>query len=141
MAVRPLVDRLVDSGQSFIKFLDDVGIRPRSALWRRRPDSEDWELVLATSTAGAKGPRAAYEEVLTVYRQHEAELEPLRADDLVVVELDHPLIRLHLVIFNTGPGISRIESSGNAVNGQLLPDSLIYRLQPPEAALDQTSSC
>ena len=128
MVAGPLVDRLIDSGERLVKLLDEAGIAPSAALWVLRPESEDWNLVLATETATKHGPKAAYQELLTVFRQHEAELDPLLADDIVIIEAKHVLIRQHLSLFGAASGISRIRSSGNAINGQMLPDALIYRL-------------
>jgi hypothetical protein len=130
MVAGPLVDRLIDRGEQFIRMLDEAGVCPRAALWVRRLESDDWNLVVATETASRDGPKAAYTELLGVFRAHEEGLAPLRATDLVVVEPTDSLIRQHLAVFKTRQGISQIWSSGNAINGQLLPDALVYRLLP-----------
>ena len=121
---------LVDAGKKLIEKLDEANVDLRSAFWIREPEAEDWSLILATTIAGADGAKAAYAELLKVFRENEEALEGLMADDLVSMDPQDPLFAAHLQVFGRIEGISTVRSSGNVVNGHVLPATLIYRLQP-----------
>ncbi len=48
--------------------------------------------------------------------------------DVVVTDPDNSLLRPMNGAIGTGPGLSRIRFSQNVINGTLIEDALIYRL-------------
>ena len=128
MAKGPLVDRLTEAGRRLIEFLDEAGLNTKSALWLYRPESEDWELVVALPEAQENGPRAAYGKIWDVFAAHRSELLPLKLDDIVVMSPSDRLIRLLGSAIQTGPSISEIRFTNNRVGDTLIEDALIYRV-------------
>ena len=54
-------------------------------------------------------------------------------EDIVLAKPDAQIIRLLAQAIATGPGISNIRFTHNAINGTLIEDALIYRLRRPAA--------
>jgi hypothetical protein len=122
-----LVDQAKADGARFVRALDATGFPVTAALWIFDPQAEDWRLVIATPLIEAKGPK----EVYGVLRAALHELQPevvFGLNDVWVVSPKEPLIQLMGSLVNTGPSIVGRMFEKNVLNGVLLPDAYIYRL-------------
>lgn len=132
-----LVNALIEPSGRYLDMLDKAGIRISAAFLAHLPEYEHWRLCLAGPALPADNPSEAYATLLEVFRPHRASLAPLRTDNLTVVDARGELVRSQLAFTRTGPGIHRVYSFGNFANGNALPDSIIFRLEPadpPQAA-------
>jgi len=118
---------MIQSGRTLVQQLDDSGISVNAALWLLFPEVQAWKLMLSTPTLVADGPKAAYDAVQKALSK--ISHPQLQLDDVVIAKPDAPLLKLMRLAIRTGSGIDSIRFTQNVINGQLIPDALIYRLQ------------
>ena len=99
-----------------------------TALWLQWPDTQNWKLALSLPIVASIGPKKAYRLVQKALSGIAADAKNLRLDDVSVLRADAPLLDLLRIALNTGTGTSPIWFKGNVINGQLFPNSLIYRV-------------
>jgi len=75
MATTALVERDLDVGRKILGVLSLAGITVNVAFWAHVPQVSEWQLFIATSLVDAKGPKAAYEQVLRVLKEAGMESE------------------------------------------------------------------
>ena len=107
--------------------LDAAHFTAFAALWLLRPESTDWTFYIGSPIVDAEGRHAAYKRLQTVLEDADVHV-PLRIVTLVGVA--DPLIRLLLTAVAVD-GISQVRFQNNTINGVLIPDAVIYRLQHP----------
>jgi len=127
MVVNTLTDQLITDGKNLLKELDKSPIRIDSALWLYFPEEGYWKLMLSFPNIEKKGPRAAYGKIQKTLAKIK-EKHQLTLSDVTLAKSDESLFRLLKSAVHTGPGISDIRFSNNVINGQLIPDTYIYRL-------------
>ena len=115
-------------GRTLTKALDDADLGVSSALWFYFSDVQQWRFVFASPIVDKIGPRKAYKKVQRVIQKLKQRLPTLDLTSVVAVSAKHPLIRLLGSAIGTGPGMSAIRFSRNAVNGQFIEDAFIYRM-------------
>ena len=129
MVARSLNNEQIDGGEELLKRLDDAGVLVDAALWFYFPDSERWKLLLSLPTLIKKGPKVAYREVQKALRSSDkAPAISVSLDNVAIARENSPLLSAFKRAIKTGPGISRIGFSNNVIDGQLITDALIYRL-------------
>lgn len=114
-------------GRAVVQALDDANLNISAALWLLAPGETRWRLVIASQLVAALGPRAFYKKVDKVLRKIAPPTVPI--DAINAVPPNHPLVSLLKVALQTGPGLGGIRFVGNVINGVLIPDAYIYRLQ------------
>jgi len=127
MVASALTQEMIQSGRTLVQQLDDSGISVNAALWLLFPEVQAWKLMLSTPTLVADGPKAAYDAVQKALSK--ISHPQLQLDDVVIAKPDAPLLKLMRLAIRTGSGIDSIRFTQNVINGQLIPDALIYRLQ------------
>jgi hypothetical protein len=96
-------------------------------------DEEGWKLVLSIPKFEGSGASQAYEAVLRALQGHKVEGVPVA--DMIIAKSTDPLVRLlRSAIHVSGPRVGRVRFTGNAVNGHLIPDALIYRMESGSGA-------
>jgi len=118
----------IEAGEALLRQLDEDGIKVDAALWFYYPDKENWKLVLSLPEAIRQGPKAAYKEVQRVLSAPDSPVG-ISLVDVAVARPNSDLLNLLRSAVGTGPGISQIRFSKNVINGHLIEDALIYRLQ------------
>lgn len=127
MVAMILNEEQIDAGEELLKRLDSANVQVAAALWFYFPEFDDWKLLLSLPRLIKQGPQAAYREVQKCLSKPGQQFA-LSLDDVSIAKLNAPLIQLLKSAIKTGPGISRIRFSKNAVGRQWIEDSLIYRL-------------
>lgn len=127
MVAMTLTEKQIDAGEELLKRLDKAKVHVDAALWFYFLESQDWKLLLSLPHLIKQGPQAAYREVQKPLSKP-SELLAISLDDVSIAKLNDPLIQLLKGAIKTGPGVSRIRFSKNAVNRQWIEDALIYRL-------------
>lgn len=98
-----------------------------SAFWFYMEEIEEWRLILATPLFENEGPRAAYTKLLKNLGKY-IEESSIPFEALTIISPNDPLNRSLQSAIQTGPGISGIRFSGNVINGVLIKDSYLYRI-------------
>ena len=128
MVETPLRKELIDAGAALIRKLDESGLRPDAAFWFYFPETQVWKLVVAEVKVGKNGPKEIYRQIQRILGQMKNELAELSLDDLALSKPDAPLVTLMRNAIPTGSGIQGIRLSNNVVNGTVIDEAYIYRL-------------
>lgn len=123
-----LTKEMIEMGRVLVRKLDEQGVSPAAALWLYFPEEQQWKLVIAELTVGTLGPKIIYRKIQQILAVSSDELSGLSLDDVTLARPDAPIIVLLRVAIRTGPGISGIRFKNNAINGTLIEDAYIYRM-------------
>lgn len=123
-----LTKEMIDAGAALIRKLDESGIQPDAALWLYYPDRQTWKLVIAQAKVGSEGPKQLYSRIREVMGEPSEGTLQLSLDDVTLSKLDAPIITLLRMAMSTGPNISGIRFKDNVINGTVIEDAYIYRL-------------
>lgn len=123
-----LTKEMIDAGAVLIRKLDERGVQPDAALWLYFPDQQTWKLVIAQEKVGVEGPKKLYRQVQELIEELSQEMHDVSLDDVTLAKPDAPIIGLLRMTIRTGPGLSGIRFRDNVVNGTVIEDAYIYRL-------------
>ncbi len=127
MVETSLTKELIEAGATLVRKLDESGLQPDAAFWLYFPDLQAWKLVLVEVKVGQVGPHKVYRDVQKTLTDA-PELGDLALDDVAIAKPDSPVVALLRTAIRTGPGISGIRFKNNVINGTLIEDAYIYRL-------------
>jgi hypothetical protein len=117
---------MVAAGESLLRALDKAAVEVTAALWLLAPGESEWRLVISAPDIASKGPHAFYQKIDHALRRLGG--SPLSMSLVSALLPTHPLLALLRVALGRVPGISRLRFRQNVINGQFIPDALIYRL-------------
>ncbi|HYJ88351.1 MAG TPA: hypothetical protein VEW46_19960 [Pyrinomonadaceae bacterium] len=83
---------------------------------------------MAEVKAGKKGPKEIYRQIQRMLTQMKDELADLSLDDLALSKSDAPLVTLLRTVIQTGSGIHGVRLTNNVINGTVIEDAYLYRL-------------
>lgn len=129
MVTTTLTKEMIEAGASFVRKLDEKDVQPDAAFWFYFPDIQQWKLVLAEVKLGSVGPREIYKRIQDVLYQFSEELKHLPLESITIAKPDAPIVALLRVAIRTGPTIAGIRFTNNVINGVVVEDAYIYRLQ------------
>jgi hypothetical protein len=117
------------AGHELIARLDRKKLKIRAALWLRGTDDPEWAMYLASSLLKKEGPRRLYVSIQAELRAlPEHQQAGLTVGNIRLLPVDAPLLStLRLVVTTPANAIGRVQLRRSIVNGELLPDCLIYR--------------
>lgn len=118
----------IESGKSVLSELDKTGLEISSAFWLYFPDSKEWRLLLAMPALDTEGPKEVYSKIQDVINQHGSNLNiPLWS--IGIISPNNSINQLLRFAIKTGEkSFSDIRFSGNVINGVLIDDAYIYRV-------------
>jgi hypothetical protein len=123
-----ITKEMINTGAAFIQRLDEHGLRPDAAFWFYFSDEQKWKLIIADVKVGTEGPKNIYQKMRKLLADYPDDISGLSLDDVTLTRPDAPIISLLRVAIRTGPGISGIRFKNNAINGTLIEDAYIYRV-------------
>lgn len=123
-----LRQELINDGATLIKRLDESGLQPDAAFWFYFSDPQVWRLVLAEVKVGKNGPKQVYRQIQRLLGKTPKAFAELSLDDIALTKPDDLLVKLLRTVVRTGPGISGIRFRHNVINGTVIEDAYIYRL-------------
>jgi hypothetical protein len=123
-----LTKEMIDIGKALIERLDKRNLSPDAAFWRYVPETQQRKLVIAKATIETIGPKEIYRRIQQILAEPKNKITGLSLDDVSLAKPDAPIIVLLRVAIRTGPGISGIRFKNNVVNGTLIEDAYIYRM-------------
>jgi hypothetical protein len=128
MVVANLTDQLIKGGGSLIEALDSSGNEIDAAFWFLFPDGGYWKLMILFRNIEKDGPKNAYMKVQRALNKLKSD-DRISLDDVAVAKPNAPVVALLRTVIKTGGrGNAGVRFSNNVINGQLIPDSYIYRL-------------
>lgn len=122
-----LSEERIKAGENLLRQLDAADVHVDAALWFYFPDNENWKLILSLPRFIKQGPKLAYRRVQKALSKLGDDFA-ISLYDVSIAKPNDPLFQLLKTATKTGPGISHIRFSNNVINGQLIEDVLIYRL-------------
>jgi len=127
-----LRQELIDAGAALVRKLDESGLPPDAAFWFYFTDAQAWKLVLAEVKVGRDGPKEVYRRIQRLLGKEPKQFAALSLDDVTLVKPDALVVNLLRTALRTslrtGPGISGLRFSNNAIDGTVIEDAYIYRL-------------
>ncbi len=123
-----LTNEMIDAGAELISRLDAAGFDLNAALWLYMEEPNAWRLILASLIVKKEGPNKAYKKIQSVMSKRPEERKVISLAQISAVRPDKPIVALLRKAVKTGNGISGVRFSRNAVDGQFIEDSYIYRM-------------
>jgi hypothetical protein len=123
-----LTKEMIDIGKALIEKLDERNLSPEAAFWLYEPETQQWKLVIAESRMGTLGPKEIYRRIQQILSEPKNKITGISLDDVALHKPNAPIIVLLRVAIQTGPGISGIRFKNNVINGTLIEDAYIYRI-------------
>jgi len=127
MVKNTLVEVDIIDGRKILEMLDKTDLNISCAFWYYLTDIEEWRLIFSTINIETDGPKKTYGKIQKVLNKSKEKFSiPLEA--ITLISPKHQLIGLLKMFINTGPGISGARLTGNIINGILIKDAYIYRI-------------
>ena len=123
-----LVDADVELGRQVVEALDASDLRARAAFWFYEPDAGEWRLFLGASMVDKEGPKAALSEISKALETRGLR-DRLPLYRISAVGLKTSIVKALRRVIKTGSDISGVRVTNNVVNGVLIHDAYIYRMQ------------
>lgn len=127
MADTALVESDLAAGKELVLLLDGSDFPIFAALWLLRQESTDWILFIGSEEVDKVGKHEAYARLQKIMAKNGAKV-PLSEISLVGTS-DRFLSLISGAI--AVDGVSEVRFQNSMINGVLIPDALIYRLQRP----------
>jgi len=121
-----LVDSDINDGMRLIQKLDLTDFSVVAALWFYYSDVFEWRLTIASWYLDKNGPKKAYGFLQTLLMDFD--IPSISLENITLISPEHDLIKLLSLTIQTGPQLSKIRFTRNVINGQLIEDAYIYRI-------------
>ena len=124
-----LSSEMISAGAELTRLLDASGFAVSASLWLFMPETNTWRLVIANPEVSHHGPKKAYRKVQWAISRIPAANLKIALRDITVIDSNDPLPSLLRMAVKTDNGISGIRFTHNVINGTLIEDSYIYRME------------
>lgn len=128
MVAETLTKEMIESGGVLVRKLDEQGFQPAAAFWLYDPDLRRWKLIIVEVKLGEEGPKKIYKKIQDIISVSKEDMPDVSLDSVTLAKPDAPVVGLLKKAIRTGPGISGIRFTNNVVNGTVIEDAYIYRL-------------
>ena len=128
MVINSLSPEIISAGVRLLEELDQEHIAVDGAFWMFDEEQRAWKLMLSLPEVTEEGPRSAYRKIQGAL-QRLVEEPRVELQDIALLKPDSPLLKTLRSVIQTGPKVANIRFSNNVINGQAIPDALIYRVQ------------
>jgi len=125
MDTRTLEREDIKSGAKLIEHFDNEGLKIKIAFWFLDEEIDRWYLYISTSSVQSEGSREVYKSILKSMQKIKTEI---RIDDIKVIPYDSKMAKVFRDMIKTDKGINNIRFQNNILNGLLIKDALIYRV-------------
>ena len=124
-----LTESMIKAGEELTRILDQMNWQVTASLWFYFVDENQWKLLLTSPSVGKEGTKRAYQRIQEALGKFQQGMPRIGLQDVAATDESHPLISLMKIAIQTEGGISGIRFSRNVINGQVIEDAYIYRLQ------------
>lgn len=130
MDQKTLVEEQFKEGKLFLSQLDKEDLKVKAAFWFYDEAYAAWKLMIASSSKHLDVKNNvinSYRTITNVMRSI-PEISLISSSDVIVIPLDHPLIKNFAPLINTGPNIVNLWFSNTLLNNIYVKGMLIYRM-------------
>lgn len=127
MVTYTLTEEKIKAGEALVRAGDTSNMPINAAFWFYFQDQETWKLMISVKNINKIGPKSTYNKLQKLITKNKLK-EQLPLSEIALTKYKAPILDLLRSAINTGPGISGIRFTGNVINGQLIPDAYIYRM-------------
>lgn len=120
-----LVDTYFKEGKKLIESLDKEGLKYPVAVWINTGEENDWNLVFGVHDLNKSGAKSSLKEI---YKTIKANNLKISLNNISVVDLHSPLIKMLKNLIRTNSEINNIPLFGQSFEGQRFPDAIVYRV-------------
>lgn len=128
VVIEALSKEMIDAGTNLTQHLDAGAFGVEASMWFFNADSSSWRFVIASPHVDSSGIKAAYKKVQETLATSANGYGAIHLRDITLVSPNDPLIKLLRTVIKTGNGVSGVRFSRNLINGILIEDAYIYRL-------------
>ena len=123
-----LTPEMINVGENLLKSLDAIGLPITAAMWLFDPETNEWQLKFSSPLSATIGRREVYRKIGEARNSIGLSSDEFPLDTVGLLDSSDQIVGLLQQEVRTGPGISRIRFSRNAINGHFIDDALIYRI-------------
>jgi len=123
-----LVENAINEGKIIVENLDREGLFFPIAMWSFMPNNNEWRLILGKEDVNDVGAREYYKKIQKVLKKMTPKPD-ITISDISLFSTQNEMAKLIKVALRPGRGISGRRFTGNVINGHLLPDAYIYRVE------------
>jgi len=132
VGTQTLLSQQVERGTATLRALDAAGLKIEAALWVFDESSHRWQFTVADAAVDREGTRALYERMIPALKRAQ---NTLPVSEIYAVSPNVSLVALVRKTVTTGPNaVDNIWSTGDVVEGTVLPDMLIHRMSAARGA-------
>lgn len=122
-----LIEKQIQEGKQFISELDKANLEIKAAFWLFDKNDKSWKLHIASSSDRLK-PILESNKILADIMRSIPDLSLISAQNIVLIPLDHPLIKNIGPQIQTGPGINDMHFSNTLMNQIYIKGMHLYRM-------------
>ena len=125
-----LVEKQIQEGKLFLSELDKAGLEIKAAFWMYDETDSSWKLMIASSSEKLninKNILDAYGTLTNIIRSI-PNLSLLSSSDIVLIPLDHPLIKNIGPLIKTDSVIVDMRFSNTLLNNIYVEGMHLYRM-------------
>ncbi len=125
-----LVEKQIQEGKLFISELDKAGLEIKAAFWLYDENDLSWKLLIASSSEKLNMKKSILEAygTLTNIMRSIPDLSLISSSDIVLIPLDHPLIKNIGPLIKTGSDIVDMRFSNTLLNKIYVEGMHLYRM-------------
>jgi hypothetical protein len=127
-----LTEEMKNAGARLTRALDEGGWPVMASFWYFESDENQWMLFIASPRVSTRGSGEGYDAVIDALDA--LRLSRSNVNHTRVVAPDHPVVKALASAFQTGPTITGIPFSRQAIDRAIIDDAYIYRVTSESAA-------
>ncbi|MFA6916135.1 MAG: hypothetical protein WC222_07040 [Parachlamydiales bacterium] len=128
-----LVEKQIQEGKLFVSELDKANLGIRAAFWLYDENDSSWKLYIASSSEKLNPEKDILDSyrILTEIMRSIPNLYQINPSDIVLISLDHPIIKNIGPLIQTGTEIVDITFSNTLLNNIYVEGMYLYRMNVP----------
>ena len=120
-----LVENKYEEGKKLIEKLDELGQKYPIVLWMSSPEKNDWVLLFGIPRLKTTGAKDIFKSIHEVIIKNKIDIS---LNNISLIDTTSDICQSLKLMIKTGMGIGKISFFGNSINGNIFPDSIIYRV-------------
>ena len=128
MVKTTLVGPDIGFGSDILDLLDRTKFSVSVALWLKKRDSDEWNLLVGTSLIDREGRKGAYLRLIAVLSAENRGPIALSDYPLILKGNRDPLIRGLRKLYGKAASVEGMRLGGHTIGGTWIPDAYVYRI-------------
>lgn len=125
-----LVEKQIEEGKVLISELDKANLEIKAAFWFYDENYSAWKLIIASSSKDldvGKDVLSSYKTLTNTMRSI-SNLSSVSSNDIILVPIDHPLIKNIAPLIKTGSTLTDMRFSNTLLNNIYVEGMHLYRM-------------